>query len=79
MADRKLAQKIRELDAKFAASSGSGGAAAPASIVNITTPAMTVSDAAARFLKSHGSIGPDGKFVGDSGVYAKRTRGVLIH
>jgi integrase len=67
MADRKLPQKIKELDAKFASGSASGDAVAtPSMLANVTTPAMTVSDAAARFLKSHGSIGPDGKFVGDS-------------
>jgi site-specific recombinase XerD len=59
LADRQLTERIRELDAESAKGQGRDEDA----------PAITglaVSDAVARFLKTHGEIGPDGKYRGDS-------------
>ena len=64
VADRRLAERIRKLDAQFADEHGTGNAAelgqAP------TAAALTFSEAVARFLKTHGEIGLDGKYRGDS-------------
>jgi len=62
IADRRLAEVKRKLDAQFADhgienSAGSG---------QMEAAALTVSDAVTRFLKTHGEIGSDGKYRGDS-------------
>ncbi|MGA2186104.1 MAG: hypothetical protein ABSH47_24070, partial [Bryobacteraceae bacterium] len=61
IADRRLAELKRKLDALIADEHGipnSGGTASAA------TP--TVAEAVVRFLKVHGEIGPDGEYKGDS-------------
>jgi hypothetical protein len=63
-ADRRLAERIRELDAQFSDEHGTSNAAesgrAPAAAL------LTLSAALDRFLKTYGEIGPDGKYRGDS-------------
>jgi site-specific recombinase XerD len=62
LADRRLADLKRKLDAEFASEHGLDHASGP-------TPAattLTISEAVARFLKTYGEIGPDGKYRGDS-------------
>jgi site-specific recombinase XerD len=63
IADRRLLERIRKLDAQFA--DEQRNPAAPGGNASQAT-AITVGEAAKRFLKIHGEIGPDGKFRGDS-------------
>lgn len=62
VAERRLAERIRELDAQIANRPGCGNPGESA----LAPAAITVSDAVARFLKTHGEVGPDGKYRGDS-------------
>jgi len=64
LAERRLAKRIRELDDQLAIEHGVGSA--PESGPPPAAAALTLSDAVARFLKTHGEIGPDGKYCGDS-------------
>ena len=64
VADRRLAERIRKLDAKFGNEHGTGNAAESGNV--LAAPTLTLSEAVARFLKTHGEIGPDGKCRGDS-------------
>jgi integrase len=59
LADRRLTERIRKLDAESAQGQGRDEGAPAAA-------ALALSDAVARFLKTHGEIGPDGKYRGDS-------------
>jgi site-specific recombinase XerD len=59
IADWRLAERIRKLDAEFAKGQRPDGEAPAAA-----APALP--DAVARFLKTHGEIGPDGMYRGDS-------------
>ena len=64
LADRRLAKLMRELDEKSAVKRGEeelapAGQAPPAT-------AVTLPDAVARFLKTYGEVGPDGKYRGDA-------------
>jgi hypothetical protein len=64
LADRRLAELKRELDLQVANESAieNVGESGPAP----TAAELAVSDAVARFLKTHGEIGPDGTYRGDS-------------
>jgi site-specific recombinase XerD len=64
LADRHLAERIRKLDAQFANKHGVENPAESGQAPAAAT--LTVSEAVARFLKTHGEIGPDGKYRGDS-------------
>jgi integrase len=55
---------MRKLDAQFANEHGMGNAAESGNV--LPAPALTLSEAVARFLKTHGEVGPDGKYRGDS-------------
>jgi site-specific recombinase XerD len=63
MADRRLADLKRELDGE---SSGPRAEATPESPLAWVVAPLTLSEATDRFLKTHGEIGPDGKYRGDS-------------
>ena len=58
IADRRLAEEIRKIDAKLGELTGAD--AAPES-ARVSANEQTVSDAVNRFLQSHGGIGTDGK------------------
>jgi site-specific recombinase XerD len=64
IADRRLGELKLELDAQLANAPGmqteAGARQAPGAA------ALTVSDAVERFLETHGAIGPEGKYQGDS-------------
>ena len=64
LADRRLTERIRKLDAQFADEHRTGNAAESRQGAAATT--LTLSEAVTRFLKTHGEIGPDGKYRGDS-------------
>jgi hypothetical protein len=65
LADRRLAELKRKLDARLSTQQGIENA--PESGQGAATAAtLTLSEAAARFLKTHGEISPDGKYRGDS-------------
>jgi len=55
VADRRLAELIRKLDAQVEAQAGNGGAVTP-----------TLAEAAKRFLRKHGELTADRKYRGDS-------------
>jgi site-specific recombinase XerD len=62
VADRRLADRVRQLDAQLADAYRAADSAASGQGL----PPVTLADAVARFLKTHGEIGPDGKYTGDS-------------
>lgn len=62
LAERRLAERIRRLDAEIANQHGIENLAETGRVAT----KVTVADAADRFLKSHGEIGQDGKYRGDS-------------
>jgi len=64
LADRRLAELIRKLDAQLAEEQRTGNPGEPGQVSTATTP--TLADAVDRFLKTHGEIGPDGKYRGGS-------------
>jgi site-specific recombinase XerD len=64
LADRRLAELKRKLDAQLANQHGMENDAESGQMPAAAT--LTVSEAVARFLKTHGEIGPDGKYWGDS-------------
>ena len=64
MADRRLAELIRNLDARLASEHELVDAGASGTVPAATT--LTVSAAVERFLKTHGEIGPDETYRGDS-------------
>ena len=64
LADRRLAELKRKLDAQLANQLGMENDAESGQMPAAAT--LTVSEAVARFLKTHGEIGPDGKYRGDS-------------
>ncbi len=64
IADRRLAELIRNLDAQPASEHGMENAAESGQVPAAAT--LTLSEAVGRFLKTHGEIGPDGKYRGDS-------------
>ena len=64
MADRRLAELIRDLDAQLASEPEMRDASESGNLPAAAT--LTVSAAVDRFLKTHGEIGPDGKYLGDS-------------
>jgi site-specific recombinase XerD len=67
MADRQLSKRTKELDAELDARSDMDAVANSESMpARVATQVITVSEAAARFLKGHGEIGQDGKYRGDS-------------
>jgi integrase/recombinase XerC len=63
VADRRLTEEIRKIDAKL-----DQGAALDCTddSSKVLADERTVSEAVDRFLRSHGGIGPDGKYRGDS-------------
>jgi len=64
IADRKLRELIRNLDAEAV---GQRGTESTAESERVATPIpITLADAVNRFLKTHGEIGADGKYRGDS-------------
>ncbi|HUA60995.1 MAG TPA: tyrosine-type recombinase/integrase [Verrucomicrobiae bacterium] len=76
-AERRLAERIRKLDAQFADENRNSDTAGSGPCVSPAT-AVTVAEASKRFLKTHGEIGPDGKFRGDSehGTWRKYQSGL---
>ncbi|MGA2725651.1 MAG: tyrosine-type recombinase/integrase [Bryobacteraceae bacterium] len=64
MADRRLAELVRNLDARLASEHEMAGASESGTVLAAAT--LTVSAAVERFLKTHGEIGPDEKYRGDS-------------
>jgi site-specific recombinase XerD len=60
--ERRVAERIRKLDAQFADEYGTRNAPESGRVPAPTAP----SDAVARFLKTYGEIGVDGKYRGDS-------------
>jgi len=60
LAERRLAERIRRLEANLANGQGTEDPAKPAAAP------LALSEAVKRFLKTHGEIGPDGKYRGDS-------------
>jgi len=60
MADQRLREKVKSIDARHTAGNG-----AAVGLANVSSP-MPLSEASERFLKTHGEIGVDGKFRGDS-------------
>jgi site-specific recombinase XerD len=63
LADRRLTELKRKLDAELAAANATDEAS-PEHVA--ATATLTLSEAVSRFLKTHGEIGPDGKYRGDS-------------
>ena len=64
LAERRLAELKRKLDAQLANEHGMENDAESGQAPAAAT--LTVSEAVARFLKTHGEIGPDGRYRGDS-------------
>lgn len=64
LADRRLAELKRKLDAQLANEHGMENDAESGQAPAAAT--LTVSEAVAHFLKTYGEIGPDGKYRGDS-------------
>ena len=64
LADRRLAELIRNLDAALASEHELVDACESGNVLAAAT--LTLSAAVDRFLKTHGEIGPDGKYLGDS-------------
>jgi integrase len=64
LADRRLAELKRKLDGPLANQPAMHNEAEPEPVPAPTT--LTLAEAVARFLKTHGEIGPDGKYRGDS-------------
>jgi integrase len=64
LADRRLVELKRNLDAQFANKHGMENVVESGQAPGAAT--LTVSEAVDRFLKTHGEIGPDGKYRGDS-------------
>ena len=64
LADRRLAELIRNLDAALASEHELVDACESGNVPAAAT--LTLSAAVDRFLKTHGEIGPDGKYRGDS-------------
>jgi site-specific recombinase XerD len=64
LADQRLADLKRKLDAEFASEHGPENQAASGPVPAAAT--LTISEAVERFLKTHGEIGADGKYRGDS-------------
>ena len=64
LADRRLAERIRKLDAEFAIECELRNPTESHLVPAAAT--LTLAEAVGRFLKTHGEIGPDGKYRGDS-------------
>jgi len=64
LADRRLAELIREFDAQSSNQPGTGSTAEESRVP--ATARVYLSEAVDRFLKTYGEIGPDGRFRGDA-------------
>jgi integrase len=72
LAERRLAERIRELDVALAKSQG------PGPTESQVASRRTVTDAVERFLSDHGGIGENGKYRGDSEYSTwRKYRGIL--